>query len=81
MYSRKEGGGGREGGMQAFIVCPCQESCLVRGKKFSSENSRGVKGRLTKNQCCGSGMFILDPNFQKDSGSWIRIRFKELKYF
>ncbi len=29
---REMGGGG--GGMQAVIVCPCQESYLVRGKKF-----------------------------------------------
>ncbi len=39
-------------------------------------------------QCCGSGMFILDPHYfhprsrvKKIPGSRIRIRFKEFKYF
>jgi hypothetical protein len=56
--------------------------------------NEGEKGRMRNNprfrlkQCCGSGMFILDPNFfhpgsliegPKDSGS--RIRIKEFKYF
>jgi hypothetical protein len=44
---------------------------------------------LPYSQCCGSGMFIPDPiefspsriQGQKDSGSRIRIRIKEFKYF
>ncbi len=41
----------------------------------------------TFSQCCGSGMFIPDPNFSipdpgsKDFGSRIRILIKEFKYF
>ncbi len=43
---------------------------------------------LTEKQCCGSGIFIPDPNFfnpgsrvKKIPGSRIRIRIKEFKYF
>ncbi len=73
-----EGGHETESALEAEAV----------GELSESDRSRQVflqvkKKKCTICQCCGSGMFILDPNFFHP-GSRIfpsRIRVKEFKYF